>query len=76
MENTLFWEGPEYLKEKFFELQLTSNMEGVDNTSVFNEGIKTVSNFVLIVSKCESIDNSPSHTYRFTMIRIHYRIKM
>ena len=34
IENTLFWEEPEYLKEKCFELHLTSNMEGVDNTSV------------------------------------------
>ena len=57
IKNTLFWEGPEYLKEKCFELQLTSNMEDVDNTSVFHEKIKIVSNFVSIVSKCESIDN-------------------
>ena len=34
IENTLFWEGPEYLKEKCFVLHLTSNMEGVDNTTV------------------------------------------
>ena len=27
IKNTLFWEGPEYLKEKCFELQLTSNKE-------------------------------------------------
>ena len=32
-------------------------MEGVDNTSVFSEEIKIVSNFVSIVSKCERIDN-------------------
>ena len=35
IENTLFWEGLEYLKEQCFELQLTSNMEDVDNTSIF-----------------------------------------
>ena len=52
--NTLFWKGAEYLKEKYFELKLASNMESVDNTSVFSEEIKTVSNFVSIMPKHEN----------------------
>ena len=52
--NALFWKGPEYLKEKYFELKLASNMESVDNTSVFSEEIKIVSNFVSIMSKREN----------------------
>ena len=72
IENTLFWEGPEYLKEKSFELQLPSNMEGVGNTGVFNEEIKIVSNFVSIVPKCESIDNIKIGNFQLSKVIVNY----
>ena len=68
----MFWEGPEYLKEKSFELQLPSNMEGVGNTVVFNEEIKIVSNFVSIVSKCESIDNIKIGNFQLSKVIVNY----
>ena len=57
IQNVLFWEEAEVLKGKYFEKELTGNLDSVNNIEISNEHLKSVADFVTAEMKCENIDN-------------------